>query len=68
VPDGDLTDEPPVVLVGEDDDADEAEPTTPSPSGQQPGPHSGPSNGDADSVFTVVARRPRNDGGTTGQI
>ena len=55
---GDLTEEPPAVTKGEDGEGqpEPAGPATPPP---RPG-----ANGDVDSVFTVVARRPRNEGDT----
>ena len=57
---GDLTDEPPAVTTGGDgqETPEPAGPATPPPP-PRPG-----ANGDVDSVFTVVARRPRNEGDT----
>ena len=55
----DLTDEPPAVTTGEDGEE------TPEPAGPATPPPPRPgANGDVDSVFTVVARRPRNEGDT----
>ena len=55
---GDLTDEPSVVTKGEDGE-EQPEPAGPATPPPRPG-----ANGDVDSVFTVVARRPRNEGDT----
>jgi hypothetical protein len=53
---GGLTDEPRAVTTGEDG---EEQPEPAGPATPPPG-----ANGDVDSVFTVVARRPRNEGDT----